>query len=233
MIDSNLRQAIRAAFQEGKLLVQAVSPETGAVGLHPVQDVVRHHTGDRPSARVETSDGRSVVTTCDHSLFHVSGKGVTPVRADAIESGDLIASVLDGSLVEVAVTVEAGNPLDISYDLCVPGPENFVLTNGILAHNTYSIGGISLDIDKSSKYMDLKRNAEEQWDKLTEAKSRTEKYFRGLKQPRFGRGVRSAFGPNVGRGVLSPRSFIVFAFSALNLDFIMQALHLWSVSSMV
>lgn len=72
----------------------------------------------------------------------------------------------------------------------------------------YSIGGISLSIEKSSKYMDLKRNAEEQWDKLVEAKQRTEKYIRGLKQPRFGRGVRSAFGPYVGRGVLSPRSFV-------------------------
>lgn len=73
---------------------------------------------------------------------------------------------------------------------------------------SYSIGGISLDIEKSSKYMDLKRNAEEQWDKMTEAKARTEKYVRGLSQPRFGRGVRSSFGPQVGRGVLSPRSFV-------------------------
>jgi len=72
----------------------------------------------------------------------------------------------------------------------------------------YSIGGISLSIEKSSKYMDLKRNAEEQWDKMTEAKSRTTKYIRGLSQPRFGRGVRSAFGPHVGRGVLSPRNFV-------------------------
>jgi hypothetical protein len=72
----------------------------------------------------------------------------------------------------------------------------------------YSIGGISLNINKSSGYMDLKRNAEEQWDKMVESKSRTEKYFRGLSQPRFGRGVRSAFGPYVGRGVLSPRSFV-------------------------
>lgn len=73
----------------------------------------------------------------------------------------------------------------------------------------YSIGGISLTIDKSSKYMDLKRNAEEQWDKMVEAKARTTKYIRGLAQPRFGRGVRSAFGPNVGSGVLSPRNFVV------------------------
>lgn len=72
----------------------------------------------------------------------------------------------------------------------------------------YSIGGISLSIDKSSKYQSLKENAESQWDKLVEAKSRTTKYMRGLKQPRFGIGVRSAFGPHVGRGVLSPRQFI-------------------------
>jgi hypothetical protein len=72
----------------------------------------------------------------------------------------------------------------------------------------YSIGGISLNLEKSSKYMDLKRNAEEQWDKLTEAKARTTKYMRGLAQPRFGRGVRSAFGPYVGKGVLSPRNFV-------------------------
>jgi hypothetical protein len=80
--------------------------------------------------------------------------------------------------------------------------------NWIVNEFDYSIGGISLNLEKSSKYMDLKRNAEEQWDKLTEAKARTTKYMRGLAQPRFGRGVRSAFGPYVGKGVLSPRNFV-------------------------
>lgn len=80
--------------------------------------------------------------------------------------------------------------------------------NWVANEFSYSIGGVSLDLEKSSKYMDLKRNAEEQWDKLTEAKSRTVKIMRGLSQPRFGRGVRSAFGPQVGSGVLSPRSFL-------------------------
>jgi len=72
----------------------------------------------------------------------------------------------------------------------------------------YSIGGISLNIDKSSKYLQLKENAEQQFLQLTEAKQRTTKYLRGLSQPRFGRGVRSAFGPHVGAGILSPRNFI-------------------------
>ena len=72
----------------------------------------------------------------------------------------------------------------------------------------YSIGGVSLTIDKSSKYESLKQNAEGQFDKATEAKARTVKFIRGLQQPRFGIGVRSAFGPYTGKGVLSPRNFL-------------------------
>lgn len=72
----------------------------------------------------------------------------------------------------------------------------------------YSIGGVSLTIEKSSKYESLKSNAEGQFDKATEAKARTVKFIRGLQQPRFGIGIRSAFGPRVGRGILSPRNFL-------------------------
>jgi hypothetical protein len=80
--------------------------------------------------------------------------------------------------------------------------------NWIADEFDYSIGGISLNIEKSSKYMDIKRNAEEQFDKMKEDKARATKFMRGLSQPRFGRGIRSAFGPHVGRGVLSPRNFV-------------------------
>lgn len=72
----------------------------------------------------------------------------------------------------------------------------------------YSIGGVSLSLERSSKYEALKSSADQQFDKAIEAKQRTFKYIRGLQQPRFGIGVRSAFGPAVGRGVLSPRSFM-------------------------
>jgi hypothetical protein len=97
----------------------------------------------------------------------------------------------------------------------------------------YSIGGISLNLERSSKYMDLKRNAEEQWDKLTEAKSRTVKYLRGLQQPRFGRGIRSAFGPYVGRGVLSPRSFVVFLLGAMGYAAMEAVLHANALSHLL
>ena len=80
--------------------------------------------------------------------------------------------------------------------------------NWIVDEFDYSIGGISLNIDKSSKYEGLKSTAESQWQTATEMKARTTKIIRGLVQPKYGVGVRSAFGPNVGRGVLSPRNFI-------------------------
>ncbi len=81
-------------------------------------------------------------------------------------------------------------------------------TNWVADEFDYSIGGVSLSIDKSSKYESLKQNAEGQLTLATEAKQRTEKYIRGLQQPRFGIGVRSAFGPQTAAGVLSPRAFI-------------------------
>lgn len=80
--------------------------------------------------------------------------------------------------------------------------------NWVQEEFNYSIGGVSLDIQRSSSYESLKQNAEGQLDKATEAKEKTVKIIRGLKQPRFGIGVRSSFGPMVGRGVLSPRSFV-------------------------
>ena len=73
----------------------------------------------------------------------------------------------------------------------------------------YSIGGVSLSLERSSKYESLKSNAESMFDKATEAKARTVKIMRGLKQPKYGVGIRSAFGPHVGRGVLGPRNFLV------------------------
>ena len=210
MTDENTRSAIREAFHAGTLRVRSVNPDTGEVALHVVADVMQHHTGDRASVTCTTADGRSVTTTCDHSLFYPLGgnKGLAPVRADALRTGDQVAAVVEGVLEGVGVEVAVGTPLEVSYDLCVPGPENFVLANGILAHNSYSIGGVSLDIEKASKYESLKQNAEGQFDKAAEAKARTVKFIRGIQQPKYGIGIRSSFGPFVGRGVLSPRNFL-------------------------
>lgn len=72
----------------------------------------------------------------------------------------------------------------------------------------YSIGGVSLSLERSSKYETLKQNSEQQFDKGSTAKQQTVKFMRGLQQPKYGIGIRSSFGPFVGKGVLSPRGFL-------------------------
>jgi len=208
-LDHGTRAALREAFHTGRLMVDAADPATGVVGRHAITDVLQHNTEHKAMVRTTLVDGRSVETTVDHSLFHRVGSGIVPVEAGALRAGDQIATGVGSDVVWVVVkTVERLPPDEHTYDLSVPGPENFVLSNGIMAHNSYSIGGISLDLDKSSKYESLKQSAEDQFDKLAEAKARTTKYMRGLRQSRFGGGMRSNFGPNPGRGQNSPLRFL-------------------------
>lgn len=83
-------------------------------------------------------------------------------------------------------------------------------TNWVADEFDYSIGGISLSIEKSSKYQGLMDSASQQFDKAAEAKTRTVRFMRGLQQSKYGMGVKSAFGPHTGRGILSPRNFVIF-----------------------
>lgn len=80
--------------------------------------------------------------------------------------------------------------------------------NWVVDEFEYSIGGISLNLDKASKYEGLYSAAAEQFEKQIEKAKATVNYVRGLQQPKYGTGIRSAFGPYVGRGVLSPRKFM-------------------------
>jgi hypothetical protein len=74
----------------------------------------------------------------------------------------------------------------------------------------YSIGGVSLNLDKASKYEAAYTASAEQFDKQLERAKATVNFILGLQQPKYGTGIRSAFGPYVGRGVLSPRKFMGF-----------------------
>lgn len=74
----------------------------------------------------------------------------------------------------------------------------------------YSIGGVSLSIEKSSKYESIYQALSDQFDKQLDRAKATVKIIKGLQQPKFGVGVRSAFGPFAGRGVLTPRKFVGF-----------------------
>lgn len=81
-------------------------------------------------------------------------------------------------------------------------------TNWVAEEFDYSIGGVSLSIQKSSSYQSLANDIQGRFtDDITAAKE-TVKITVGLKQSRFGVGIRSSFGPSAGRGALTPRRFL-------------------------
>ena len=73
---------------------------------------------------------------------------------------------------------------------------------------SYSISGVSLDIDKSSKYLSLKENFEGQHEKMLDQAKSSIKIVKGLQQPRYGIGISSALGPYSRVGVQSRRNYI-------------------------
>lgn len=207
MLSSETKQEIRQAFVSGQLQVESIDRNQPV--WRTLADVLQHHTAHKKAFKVATVGGCEVVVTEDHSLFLVQEGELHEILTRNLEVGSPLAVVTDGSLMaDAVISLEGVNSLELSYDLSVPGPENFVLSNGVVAHNSYSIGGISLDIDKASKYEAAMQSAADQFDKQLEKAKLTVKVVRGLQQPKYGTGIRSSFGPHTGRGVLSPRKFV-------------------------
>ena len=211
---SSKREKIKESVRKNELRVKSVDPVSGRVEKRKVSDVMRHDSSDKEIVKVSLKNGDDVIVTEDHSLFTLSRKrdrAIQPIEASELHSEESLIYVKEGTA--KPATIASVKPLegrDYMYDISVPGNENFVLSSGILAHNSYSIGGISLDIDKSSKYESLKSNAEDQFQKLLEAKERTVNITKGLKQSRFGIGVRQATGPITGHGIMTPRKYLGF-----------------------
>lgn len=87
---------------------------------------------------------------------------------------------------------------------------NALAMNWIADEFSYNIGGVSLDLEKSAKYQSMANDAQSRFAEYVVAAKETVKIIRGLRQSRFGVGIRSSFGPSVGRGALTPRRFIGF-----------------------
>jgi len=197
---------IKKAFREGNLLVRSMDRMSGLIDWCPVQDVMRHTAVGKSILKVTTSENASVTVTEDHSLFDAQGKDV---RTSELSAGDWILVNADGVAEQrELVEVKEVKPREYMYDLAVPGDENFVLDSGIIAHNSYSVSGVSLDIEKSSKYQAMKDEYIAEYDKLVEAAKASIKIIKGLRQFRYGIGIQSALGPLSRPGVQSRRNWV-------------------------
>lgn len=90
-----------------------------------------------------------------------------------------------------------------------------LMINWISDEFDYNIGGVSLSVEKSSKYESASNNFKDLFQSQLEQAKATVKIVKGLQQPRYGVGIRSSFGPYAGRGQLTPQKFVGFVFPIL------------------
>jgi hypothetical protein len=83
-----------------------------------------------------------------------------------------------------------------------------IAMNWVADEFSYSISGVSLDIEKSSKYQAMKDEYIQEYDKVVEAAKRSIKIIKGLRQFRYGIGITSALGPFNTVGSQSRRNWI-------------------------
>ena len=80
--------------------------------------------------------------------------------------------------------------------------------NWIADEFDYSVSGVSLSLEKSSKYESMKNNFWGEFDKGLELAKRSIKIVKGLQQPRYGIGISSALGPYSRPGIQSRRNYV-------------------------
>jgi hypothetical protein len=199
------KEKIRQSFLSGSLKVKSLL-NNGKVDWVPSIDVVRHITPHKKMLKVVTDRG-SVCVTEDHSLFFWDNK--EPVTTSNLGVGDFIVSCEgDNSVKARVLDIQEIDRETHTYDVSVPESECAFLSSGILVHNTYSVSGVSLDVEKSSKYQSMKENFISEYDKLKDQAKRSIKIIKGLQQPRYGVGISSAMGPFSRPGVQSRRNFV-------------------------
>lgn len=212
-LSSEQEEQIRNAFLTGTLKTLSINRETNEINSSRISDVLRHERHGK-LFRVRTSLGREVEVTGDHSLFRKNEKGrLVEITVEELTPGKSSLMVVDMNfdlIEDLVVSVEMIERPKYTYDLSVPGNENFVLANGVLAHNSYSIGGVSLDLcDKSGKYLQVADNWEELFNNaLANAKKAAGRITKGLSQNLYGTGGIFHLGPFSKSGVIAIRNFL-------------------------
>lgn len=199
-------QRLKESFDKGLLKVRSMVDKNKEPEWTPMADILRHHTPHKRMLEINTELGPVGVTE-DHSLFRWVGKEAC--AAGDLKEGDLIVGAPWNVFVPLRVlSIRELGPEEFTYDVSVPKSENALLDSGILVHNSYSISGVSLDLEKSSKYQSMKDEYIGEYDKVVEAAKRSIKIVKGLRQFRYGIGITSALGPLNRAGVQSRRNWV-------------------------
>ena len=206
MITKENIERLKKSFKDSKLQVKSFNGSTEEIEWKTVLNVVRHNSEKKKIFDVYT-ETKKVGVTGDHSLFSFGTNN--PTKVYDLNINDLIIGEEDNNKIPLKVIdIKEIAKEKYTYDLSVKDNENFFLASGILAHNTYSISGVSLDIDKSSKYESLKESYIQEYDKARDLAKKSIKIIKGVKQSKYGVGVSSALGPYRRPGTQSRSNYV-------------------------
>jgi len=198
---------IKEAFEDTVLEVNSYNKRTKETEWKTIRNVFRHDAQGKKIVNVIAGKKKVKVTT-DHSLYSYATKLEIETNKIRPDQSIVIIDIL-GNIQPLSVDeIKPARSERYMYDLSVEDNENFFLASGILAHNSYSISGVSLDIEKSSKYQAMKDEYIAEYDKLVEQNKLSIKIVKGLRQFKYGVGITSALGPMNRPGVQSRRNLI-------------------------
>jgi len=137
MITNTIKKKIRKSFKDGNLLIKSVNPVNNIVEYKKITDILRHNTLIKDIHITKLESGKQVITTEDHSLFTMKENKIVTVMPKEYPKEIVIVENDDIKLEKVMENIK-DEKREYMYDLSVEDNENFVLSSGILAHNSFS-----------------------------------------------------------------------------------------------
>jgi hypothetical protein len=135
MLSESIKSKIRSSFKEKSLEIVS-SDKSGVVTKKKILDVYQHFCPYKKVFKIKT-ENKQIVVTEDHSLYVLNSNS----ELEEIKPNKCLKeiAVLEEKIYnEKVFEVSEQESRDYMYDLSVEKNENFFLTNGILAHNSFS-----------------------------------------------------------------------------------------------
>ena len=134
MLSTKTKNSIKEAFKKGKLQILSANKD-GIISYKKIVDVLKHNCFYKKNFKVKTKN-KTIIVTEDHSLFSMSENKIFPIKLTLCSTFIVIKK--NNKCFLQKANVKEAESREFMYDLSVEENENFFLSSGILAHNSFS-----------------------------------------------------------------------------------------------
>lgn len=134
MLSTKSKSRIKKSFEQANLKILS-SDQNGNICYKTITDVLRHYCPEKRCLKIKLGL-KSIVVTEDHSLFSIKTNKIFPIKATLNLSQVVVRN--NKKCILKKVKAKQDHSRKYMYDLSVSENENFFLTSGFLAHNSFS-----------------------------------------------------------------------------------------------